>query len=502
MAATLSLLDLAVTQKEKIKFNFYRFNKEAISKGETEAPFAHLIPLHQHDPNSATEMLDRLQINGIRIYRLIHSVNYQGVTYPTGTYIIPLSQPCRPCIKDLMEKQAYPNVKRYPGGPPRRPYDYSGWTLPLQMGVRTIEVTEALPIQMREVTSYPFETPGPISAEAEAFLIESRYNNTYSLVNQLFNEKITVERTNEPLTVHGKTFPKGTFIIPNQPGLHQILHTQSQSLAVPVYNLADYSQLSHHRCQPPRIGLYQSWLANRDEGWTRWVLDKYTFPYSILHNSHIKKGKLIKKYDVIIMPSLSSSRIIQGRTRGPRGAIIGTPELPAPYQGGIGPQGIRELMAFIKAGGTLITLGSACEFAIEELRLPLVNTLSNMDRNTFYCPGSLLEVDLDLNHPLTYGMPNSAIIRLSGNIAFRLLPYHRESHAVAFFPEENPLQSGWLIGSEYLEGKTALAEIPVEKGRVVLFGLGVQNRGQTFGTFKLLFNAILGSRMAVDESVN
>jgi len=238
-----------------------------------------------------------------------------------------------------------------------------------------------------------------------------------------------------------------------------------------------------------------------DEGWTRLVLDSFRFSYKLLHNADFQKANLRKDYDVIILPSLSTSSIVTGRRSRNQGPILGSAEMPKKYQGGIGADGVSALKAFVQAGGTLITIDGSCEFAIEKLRVPAANVLKDIDSKSFYAPGALLRIHLDTGASLAYGMEEQAAIRFNRSPAFRLLPYIRESRAVGFYKDENPLMSGWLIGPEKLAGQTALAEISVNQGRVVLFGFGVQNRAQTFGTFRLLFNAILTSRIKPVESL-
>jgi hypothetical protein len=233
-----------------------------------------------------------------------------------------------------------------------------------------------------------------------------------------------------------------------------------------------------------------------DEGWTRLVLDNYRYSYKQLYNDEIKKGKLAAKYDVIIIPDLSIPTIVEGkrRRRGRSEPVLGDALKPKKYRGGIGKEGIEALTVFIKAGGTLIVFGDASDFAIEKIRVPAVNVLKDLDRKEFYSPGSLLQIELDTTQPLAYGLPRQIAIRMTNSPAFRLLLHIQETRAIGYYGEDNPLLSGWLIGAEKLAGRTALAEIPIEKGRVILFGFRVQSRAQTFGTFKLLFNAIHTSR--------
>jgi hypothetical protein len=298
-----------------------------------------------------------------------------------------------------------------------------------------------------------------------------------------------------------KMYPAGTFIIPDQKEIHSVLETLSRTYEVPVEIWNTSIPVRGTKVDLPRLGLYQPWTASADEGWTRLVLDSFRFSYTSLHNEDFKKEKLKEAYDVIIIPSLSPSSIVTGmRSRGEE-PVLGTAEMPQKYQGGIGEKGVSALKTFIRNGGTLIVMGSSCDFAIEKLRVPAVNVLKDVKPDAFYAPGSLLEIKLDTEKSLAYGMPDRTAVRFINSPAFRLLPYIQESKAVGYYDDTNPLLSGWLIGPEKLAGQTALAEIPVDRGRVILFGFGVQNRAQMFGTFKLLFNAIMTGRVQAIENI-
>lgn len=502
-AVTYSILDLAATYKEKFMMNFYSMNKESIGTGKKEAPYAFIVPLSQHDPNSAAEMLKRLKINGTRIYRAQTQFVYDGQTYPAGTYVIPLSQPSRPCIKDLLEPQHYPDLERYPGGPPQPPYDITGWTLNIQMGVDVVDVKTPLQVELSLTESYDFAAPGVIDARANAYLVERRYNNSFALLNELLKDNADVYWTDMEFSVDEKTYPAGTFIIPAQKGIDKKLESLANEFNVPVYSINQPVPIKGTKALLPRLGIYNSWTASMDEGWTRLVLDNYRYSYQQLYNEEIKKGKLAEKFDVIIIPDLSTEAIVEGKRRRwersqPSLADVQQPEK---YRGGIGKEGIEALTAFVKAGGTLIALGEASDFAIEKMRVPAVNVLKGIDEKEFYAPGSLLEIELDTAQPLAYGMPAKTAIRMTNSPAFNLRLHIQESRAIGYYGEDNPLLSGWLKGPEKLAGKTALAEILIEKGRVILFGFSVQSRAQTFGTFKLLFNAIHTSRIKPVKSL-
>jgi hypothetical protein len=493
-ALTYSVLDLAATYKEKFMMNFYALNKEAIEKGKTGPPYAFIVPSDQHDPSSAAEMLKVLKRNGARIYRSQSQFVYAGKTYPGGTCVIPLAQPCRPCIKDLMEPQKYPHLISYPGGPPIPPYDVTGWTLFLQMGVDVVEMKKPIDVGLTLTETFDFGPSGLIDAPkapAKTYLVERRYNNAFAVLNELLKIKADVYWSDVEFSIKDKTYPAGTFIIPAGKGINSKLKSLAEEFKVPVYGIDQPVRVKRTKALLPRLGLYHPWTASMDEGWTRLVLDTYRFSYKQLYNDEIKKGKLAQKYDVIIIPDLSISSIVDGKRRWWYSEpVLGDALQPEKYRGGIGKEGIDALTAFVKAGGTLITFGDASNFAIEKIRVPAVNVLKGLDRKEFYAPGSLLQIELDTAHPLAYGLPKKIAIRMTNSPAFRLRLHIQESKAIGYYGEDNPLLSGWLIGPEKLAGKTALAEIPIEKGRVILFGFRVQSRAQTFGTFKLLFNAI------------
>ena len=89
--------------------------------------------------------------------------------------------------------------------------------------------------------------------------------------------------------------------------------------------------------------------------------------------------------------------------------------------------------------------------------------------------------------PVMVGVPDSLDIYFENSAAFTV---SAPARALATYPPQ-PLRSGYARFQERLVGKAALVEAPVGSGRVILFGFRSQFRGQTHGTFKLLFNAVL-----------
>jgi hypothetical protein len=246
-----------------------------------------------------------------------------------------------------------------------------------------------------------------------------------------------------------------------------------------------------------------------DEGWTRWLLDQFEFSYTQIHDKDVRAGNLNSKFDVIVIPDQNPNAIVNGLRNsggaGPTGGgrnqdatqravgdSNGAGRIPEEFTGGLGPQGVEALKLFVTEGGTLITLNSASNFAIDRLGVAARNVLAGVPNKDFYGPGSLLRVDVDTSNPLAWGMEKDAAIWFEHSPAFA--PSFEAGSGdvvnIATYPAGNPLMSGWLLGDQLLQGHSALVDAPLGQGHVVMFGFRPQYRGQSYGTFKLLFNAL------------
>ena len=170
------------------------------------------------------------------------------------------------------------------------------------------------------------------------------------------------------------------------------------------------------------------------------------------------------------------------------------PNFPPDYRSGIGEDGVEALKTFVEAGGTLMCFDNACELAIEHFKLKLKNVLKDVPSTDFFCPGSTLHAVVDSSHPAAYGMPDDSLILFWNSRAYDIVPSgdNDRYEVVASYPERDILESGWLIGEERLSRKAAVVVARHRLGSVVLIGFRPQHRAQTHGTFKLVFNSMLG----------
>jgi hypothetical protein len=234
-----------------------------------------------------------------------------------------------------------------------------------------------------------------------------------------------------------------------------------------------------------------------DEGWTRFLLEQFAFPYTTVMDADIRKGALETRFDVLILPDDSTAMITGERPpagQGQRGGGRSEEAYPPEYRSGIGADGVAALRAFVQKGGTLVALGGASTFAIERFGLPVRNVVAGLAAKDFFCPGSTLHAAFDTSNPLAYGMPaEGLVVFMGGSLAFEVQPtaFNERYEIVAVYPERDLLQSGWLIGESYLAKKAAMVSARLGDGRVILVGHRTQHRAQTYGTFKLLFNALI-----------
>ncbi len=235
--------------------------------------------------------------------------------------------------------------------------------------------------------------------------------------------------------------------------------------------------------------MYQPWTGgNMDEGWTRWVLEQYEFSLTSIHNADIRAGRLRQKFDAIILADQNPRDIVAGYDS----AVI-RPE----YRGGIGEMGVDNLKQFVADGGTLVTLGNACDLAIERLPIPVRNLKKGVSRDLHFAPGAILRIEVDSANPIGYGVAAESYGFYVNSPFFSLVEgfTSQKTNVVARYPNTNLLASGWLKGEELMAGRAAVVSIDMSPGRVVLFGLRPQHRAQTHATFPLLFNALYLSAM-------
>ena len=492
-----SLIKTAYLHKDELLLNFYRMCKEAIEIRKEEDPFAFIIPRDQHDYPTALKMLDILMAGGVEIHQASEDFIADGKTYPSGSFVVLMSQPYRPYAQALLEKQKYPELRQYPGGPPIPPYDNAGWTLPLQMGVKCDRIDDTFKTPLKKVFKIIF-SPITVPEEKPYMIIDCKTNASYSVIFDLMKSGAEIYRSKESITKKEFEGAYGSFIIKNSPEIQKILPDLLNKWHVVAYGLDDITDIPKNPLKRYRVGFYQSWKANMDEGWTRYVFDSMEIPFTTLHNRDFKgtkknKVNLKKKFDVIVFADENADIIKSGKPSPNSPYARRYTEMPPQYEGGIGDEGIQALKSFVEQGGILVTLNNACGLVFKEFNVPARDALEKVKRNEFFCPSSILKIKVDNKTPIGYGMPDKAAALFSRSLGLSTwIPSGNwDRKVVASYPKENILLSGWLLGEDKIARKAAVVDTTYKKGHIILIGFRCQNRAQSHGTYKFLLNSLL-----------
>jgi hypothetical protein len=496
-----ALLDLAARNRETVLWNAYQKARRQTERGVAGKPAAYVVPPLQHDPLTAVKLVNKLLLQGIEIQQATKGFTTAGgMTYAAGSYVVLLAQPKMGVIRYLLGRTLYPDNDwtRARDGSPMRPYDMATDTMYEFMGVRVDPLDEEVKTGLVKLTG-AIQVAGKVAPGAVAYALDGRLNDSFRAVNMLLDKGLAVRRVDRA----GQGLRPGDFLVAAAP--EAVFAPIAKETGVDFTALKQDPQQGTHQVKRLRVAMYQRYYGgNIDEGWTRWLLEQFGFPYASLMDAEIKKaekGGLNEKYDLIILPDDSTATITGERSaaaggRGGRSEMFGRLEetYPPEYRSGIDSEGVNALKAFVQKGGALVTLGGAGGFAIEKLGLSLRNVVANTSSKEFWCPGSTLKVKFDNAHPLAYGMPEEGLaLYLSGNPVFEIVPsQHNERYEVVVrYADRDLLQSGWLVGEQTLAKKAAVVAAAYGSGRVVLFGLRPQHRAQTHATFKLLFNALI-----------
>lgn len=516
--AFFSIANNAAVYRERYLNNFYQIGLRAVNR--KTGPSAYVIPAEQSDPATTARLINILRIGDVDVEKATSDFDADGKHYSRGSYIVPLAQPYGGFAKTLLEIQHYPDIPEYPGGPLQRPYDVTAQTLPLLFGVTAVAVNDKITAATSNVdVAKPGGGHFEKSSTSKGYLIADSTNSSLYALFALLAKNARVYRLTGPGS------DPGTIYVPQQDGVDAQLAALAAQFPIDIRPASSVPTGAALLVHLPRIGLYQSWVPSMDEGWTRWLFDQNGIPYTRLVDADIRKGDLAQRFDVILIPDNSPSAITFGRrgfggespvaSSGPKAGEVGgrrrrapnassapvaaarteenstqEPQTPPEFKGGLGDSGLANLKNFTEAGGTIITLNKASEVYTEKDGDRVVNALDNVDRKAFFIPGSILQVAVDTANPIAFGSTPTVSIFYENGPTFRV---NGDARSVAFFNTDKPLLSGWSLGGQFLKGTSVIAEEPVGKGRIILFGFRPQYRAQSEVTYKFLFNALLYS---------
>ncbi|MEP9402093.1 M14 metallopeptidase family protein [Sphingomonas sp. VNH70] len=490
VTASMSVLDTAQKYREELLYNRYQAGRDTIRRYAADGPSAYVIPAGQTDMTEAASLAQLMIDHGLDVHQLRAPATIGGTGYAAGSFVIPTAQPFAGLTTELLEPQKYPDaILDGTGKPVDLPYDVTGWTLPMQMGVRVDRITAPFDPAVAVKVAKAEAPAGTVVGTGNTFLLDRRVNAAYRTLNQAL-----------------ALGAKARVAADDRVALSGLTPAQATKLAADnrvTLVAASAPPAGAGAVQKGRVALYRPWGSNIDEGWTRWLLEQYDFAPTSLYNADVKKGGL-SRFDTIVLPDIAPQRAPAAATTDavppgtpPRsGSVVSllnglnAKDYPAPYAGGIGDDGAEQLKRFVRDGGTLVALNNASDAVIDLFDLPVTNVLKNASSDTFFCSGALLAVEMTPGTRATAGMPADPIVMFERGPAFAPKPGF-EGRILAAYPKTgNPLRSGVLLHPEAIQGKAAAMEVRYGKGTIYLYGFKPQWRAQSHGTYKLLFNPL------------
>jgi hypothetical protein len=484
--------------------------RREVARGRSQAPYYFLLPPRQRDRGEWVSLVNLLIEHGVNLFRLPEDVTAGRRRFEAGTVVVPLAQPLRPFIKEVLERQRYP-VRHYtPDGEMIRPYDITSWSLPLHRGV----TAEAVDARMPEMEAAwrplegPFALDGRVSrlpAGTWGIAFSADENEAFHAGFLALKAGLPASRTASPVSAGGTLLPAGSFVI--RGGAGSAMDALLAKLAVPPVVLAAAPAVTLRPLKAPRVALVETFLHDMDAGWTRFLFDAYGIPFQVVHPGEIEKLDLAKSFDLVVFPDNSKEELMEGRFKA--GETMYLPELPPEFRKGIGAKGMEKLLAFADQGGIILAWGRACGLFLgvqeikrgkeekEEFKLPVENVGEELAKKGLVVPGSWLRARFARDSPLTWGMPEEGGFFFQGEPVFRTSQPgpDMDRRVLVSHPEEDILLSGFAEKEKLLGNAVAGVWARKGRGQFVLYAFSPQFRGSTPATYKLLFNALLLPRL-------
>ncbi len=493
------LLGLQLTSQfpKVVLENFYLKSRHSVEAGENEPPHGFVVPAGQRDQTRVALLVDLLRRQGIEVGRARDEIEVEDGTYPAGSYVIKLDQPYGRLAKILLEKQEYPD-------PQLRTYDDSGWTMGLMLH------TEVVPVEDRAILEAEVSPVGEVApagsvtgSRSPAVYAVAHLGSTSMITLRYRLRELGMKAAEEPFQAGNVEMPAGSFLIPAS-GAGGEIRDAVEELGLTAVGLESEPDVPTHELEPPRIAMYSTWGSTQEVGWVRYSFDRFEIPYDLIFKDRVREGRLLRDYDVIVIPSQGRSGKgivydIEPRdepvayTRTDEYRNLGMYGSSEDITGGMGLEGVLELQRFVDGGGLLITLGNATTLPPEFGLTREINT--SRTSGQFYAPRPIVQAQVVRpEHPLFYGYADTILpIKYANGPLLQVPEEDRDDEVMMKFVGGNDaVLSGLMRGAGEIEDRPAIVNVPVGQGRILLYSTNPVYRWQNHGEFNTLFNALLG----------
>jgi hypothetical protein len=517
----LAILDHTAKNGKEMLRNFYRKSYNSWQKGVKGDPRAFAIREDQGDRRRVARMINVLVGHGIEVSRSAAPFKIAEGEFPAGTYVVRLDQPYRNYAVDLLEPQ------KFPTDTPHQPYDDVSWALPVHYGLEARRINdEKIKDVPAEMIRAELRLAGHVSGSESVFLLkDTGQESLLAARHRLATYKIEIAE--KAFKMGAADYPAGSWILPAQKGLRAALEKVAAELALDFESAASAPDVPRHESPLPRLAVWHTWDDTQAVGWIRYTLDGQKIPYAYISDDDVRRGDLRKRFDIILYGHTGLG--LQGQIHGidrkygpmpytktPQYPSHGFPDASDDITGGIGWAGMTNLERFLGDGGLLITLGNGSALALDG---GLVRDVRRDSGGGIFTPGVELKVRFSKpDHPLAYGYAEVGSAFRSSYPVYNVRPADRR-HVVLQWGTKLPkeereekegddrkvkdgkpaekkddgpmLVSGGMRGEDNLEGRPAILDIPVGKGRVLAYNFNPMHRDLNHSDYRFLWNALL-----------
>ncbi|MFN0101975.1 MAG: M14 family zinc carboxypeptidase [Bryobacteraceae bacterium] len=476
----LAALELAAAHPRVILENFYKKSLHAVEDGGKSAPYGFIIPAGQKDQTRVAWVVNTLRLQGIEVGTLREELKVGESTFAAGSFVIKRNQPYGRLAKSLLEKQVFPDANL-------RTYDDTGWTMGLAAMIDVKEIGDKAVLDAGVSAVDRVAVQGRV--EGTGTLLAVLHNGERGLITLRYRLKdVKFEAVEREFSAGGVTVPVGSFVVDDSARLRR----EVEALGLRAVALSAMPEVARHTVDVPRLAMFSTWGNTQQVGWVRHALDNYGVGYDLIYKERVKKGGLRAVYDVLLIPSQAGSG---------KGLVfdLEPAKIPLAYKdlygesaditGGMGLAGALEIEKFVQEGGVVITLGAASFFPAEFGLTREVD--ARRTSAAFYAPGPIVEAEvLKPLHPVFYGYDKKRLpVRYAGGPVFSIPDKEKAKWTLMKFTGTE--LSGLLKGGTEIRDKAAILDVPVGKGRVLMFATNPCYRWQNHGEFSMLFNAVL-----------
>ncbi len=494
-SSTLSLINTASLRKNDILRFRNNICKKEIQKGKSSAPYYFHLPINQHDQSELIDLVNLLNEHGIKVYSAKEDFESGNIRIKTNDIIVPLAQPFRAFLKEVLEKQKYPERHYTRNGKLIMPYDITSWSLPLHRGIECNEINSrfiSLESQLQLIKK--------LNINSDLNYLNSKYlvfnvcnNESYKAMFFALKKKLPVYRI-----FKSENYKDGSFVIETDNTFNKFV----QTLNIKPNGISSLNNLIVKKIKAPKIGLIETYFHDMDAGWTRYIFDTYHIKYTVINPPEIKKLDLTK-YDILIFPDANKNLLLYGKYKSQSG--YSPSSYPPEFAKGMENKGLEKIIKFINRGGIVLSWKQSTSMftgthkikkdnTFDEFRFPFYDVSSSLRQKGLNITGSLIKIKLKKNTLLTLGMPETiGVFHRSSPVFSTTLPrFDTDRRIIGFFPEdENLLLSGYANNAKLLENKAAIIWLKKGKGQLIVYSFNPEFRASTQGSFKLVFNALL-----------